>query len=1032
MSLHRRSNDAPVDEKIMRRNGPMNHQMVSPQGGATHSKQRALLVAIALIFSLLAAGIGPGTAQVQAQTQISVANPPTTTVELGRYSGSDVAITSVQTTFDEAGDVTSISDQLKNVGARRANVFEVEVFIDGVSAHKDVYGANSTAVKVEVGATEKFDFDLAAAQPVERGSTLEIRYTIFDKTAVTESRGVTAIGTASTPPETTEPTTPPETTDPVTTPPETTLEETPGETTPPAEEPTPPTSETPEDPVYRTQAFGGIRVSEPIIERENPSSMVVTVEGSSDEDSSEFSLFERALFRVQAPNSVLNTEDYKLDITQIEDGVELAYRVIRHSRDYVEVEVYPVKDGQRVSSAKVPEGSEITVTGNVGDNAEIQRFELDIYGRPGTKVEEPAELDQILVPGAGTVGECTTEERFWVSVKPNAGAIGMEDENGTRYNINGDYIAEYDVAGNPTGRVLQVTQNFSSDVAVSADNRTMYAMALGSTGVLRIKVYDIASGNEINSYEIQNPGGYSNLEFNSLSLAPGGEHLYVGSVNWGKQSPVFKIGIDGTGLEEIATTNGNTNWGGDFITLPDGSTLGAQMNGNLVMWPGEPDGVPEIVGTIRDVEGSTAGKSGTDQNNFVHGLAYVDGHVIFVESKRGATWPEIGVGRLDVTPAVDDNIDVYDYEVLVPGSPEFPGMADPNQARANWGLTSTRESNPCPSPEFVVKKEAVQPTATKLEDDRYAADYTVTVANPSGEKGSYGQILDYPYIPEGFDLVGVEVDGQPVERLGGTPAEGHIPGPESGSYLVSEGGELEAQTQTSFSVRMFYRPKADITGEQWMNVGACENTTGGNPSRTGFPNVVSLEGEPKEVWDDNDACVTFQDRDVYLALEKVDYEDNTVELDAGFTIYAAGPDGELTDEVVAELDTLDVPGTEGYKSAQLKADKLYYLVEMRSPAGYELLAQPVLFRIITDDDGNQQVQFYDPETIQPMQDGGSLVNVFKNEDEESSSVAYIQVADVQSGRLPKTGGFGIAPQLLTSALLIGAGALFARRRNWIN
>lgn len=792
-------------------------------------------------------------------------------------------------------------------------------------------------------------------------------------------------------------------------------------------------SETPQDPVYRTQAFGGIRVSEPIIERENPTSMVVTVEGSSDEDSSEFSLFERALFRVQAPNSVLNTEDYKLDITQIEDGVELAYRVIRYSRDYVEVEVYPVKDGQRVSSAKVPEGSEITVTGNVGDNAEIQRFELDIYGRPGTKVEEPAELDQILVPGAGTVGECTTEERFWVSVKPNAGAISVILENGTRDNIEGDYIAEYDAAGDPTGRVLQVPQNFSSDVAVSADNATMYAMALDTTGVLRIKVYDIASGNEINSYEIYYPGGYSNLQFNSLSLAPGGEHLYVGSVTWGKQSPVFKIGIDGTGLKEIATTSGNTNWGGDFITLPDGSTLGAQMDGNLVMWPGEPDGVPEIVGTIKDVEGSTAGKSETDQHNSVHGLAYVDGHVIFVESKRGSNWPiEIGVGRLDVTPAVDDNIDVYDYEVLVPGSPEFPGMRDRNQPRANWGLTSTRESNPCPLPEFVVKKEAVQPTATKLEDDRYAADYTVTVANPSGEKGSYGQILDYPYIPEGFDLVGVEVDGQPVEQFGDTPAEGHIPGPESGSYLVSEGGELEAQTQTSFSVRVFYRPKAEITGDQWMNVGACENTTGGDPSRTGFPNVVSLEGEPEEVWDDNAACVTFQDRDVYLAVEKVDYEDNTVELDAGFTIYAAGPDGELTDEVVAELDTLDVPGTEGYKSAQLKADKLYYLVETRSPAGYELLAQPVLFRIITDDDGYLQVQFYDPETIQPMQDGDGLVNVFKNESEESSSVAYIQVADVQSGRLPNTGGFGIAPHLLISALLIGAGALFARRRTWIN
>lgn len=119
----------------------------------------------------------------------------------------------------------------------------------------------------------------------------------------------------------------------------------------------------------------------------------------------------------------------------------------------------------------------------------------------------------------------------------------------------------------------------------------------------------------------------------------------------------------------------------------------------------------------------------------------------------------------------------------------------------------------------------------------------------------------------------------------------------------------------------------------------------------------------------------------------------------------------------------------GYYAANLKANTFYYLVETKSPVGFNLLAQPVLFKIITDENGNQQVQFYDPATKQIKQNGGALAGYFKKDGAESTSVAYVQVADVrQTGTLPRTGGNGIGAPVLAALVIFAAAGIFMRRR----
>ena len=355
-------------------------------------------------------------------------------------------------------------------------------------------------------------------------------------------------------------------------------------------------------------------------------------------------------------------------------------------------------------------------------------------------------------------------------------------------------------------------------------------------------------------------------------------------------------------------------------------------------------------------------------------------------------------------------------------------------------MTSTGDSGACP-PQFVVAKQARGEKAVhhKLNDgsDVYVGGYTVTVYNPSQVAGNTGQIVDYPVVPAGFDIVGVTVDGQ--EAATATLAEGntHIPSVSGsvGPYLVSEGVDLAPGLAREFTVEVYYKPTASITEENWTNAGVCTDASGGNPSGTGLPNVVSLNGEPTTEWDNNDACVTVErpkDEAVSLNIKKMDYKNpDTALTGAEFKIYPV-VDGYKKGETAEK--TLDKPETDGsYKATDLKPDTFYYLVETKSPVGYELLAEPVLFKIVKDtaDQTKHTVEFYNPpaegQTVPEKQLAPALVSSANPENPEAAT-AYMVVADVQTGDLPLTGGRGLGLTTGLALFFIMAGFFEAKRR----
>ena len=827
------------------------------------------------------------------------------------------------------------------------------------------------------------------------------------------------------------------------------------------------------DGIYSITPVGSINLSNTRIEKfgdtTNEAKIISSVDGGS--------RLEKIVFTVNAPNSILAVENYNVNVDKIiqepGDNIQFEKKILRLSKDVISIEAYPVKGRKRLPSVKLASGVEISVSASLTEKNNAKEVSVVVYG--DTEVEEIPNYIRPDRPG-GSLNRpvCGDDEYYWVAVHSNNGLLSIDgrftDNLGRQYSP--DYAVEFNQQHNPTGRIVFLDRNASSDIAVDPKNEFLYATALGSVSGRgkpgTIYKYKISTGKLEDKIEVYG----LDFEANSLSMAPDGKSLYIGGpmYNSRAKAPVYQVDLDKKTVARVATTNANFGWGGDFVTLPNGDTFAAQSNGDLVMWRGAPKGEPKTVGKISGVNGSTRQvTNGFDDGTFPFGLAIVNGKVLFINGyleklgKQPSSYKdftsELVLGELNNLPEYEnDSSTVYDFRVIQRGPvfdhgpqagqnprPVIDGK-EKNKSLANWGLTSTGESNPCPpveeqKPRFEVAKVADDPVARSLGGDLYEADYTVSVMNPSGVKGQYGQVLDYPVIPAGFELVDVKVDGKSAERVTKI-VDGHIPSDSKldngakwadyGPYLISSGGVLDSGKMRNFDVKVSYRATKDIQGEHWSTVAVCEDAHGGKPSKTGVPNVVSLAGEEEKYWDDNDACVTIpKDRDVSLAVEKIDYQDQSQPLDgAEFSVYDGDSEQWADSERVAVLSKDNIVGSEtnGYYAAKLMADRFYYLVETKSPVGYSLLPEPILFRIITDAEGNQNIQFHDARTKIALKDSSPLVNVFDKNGAKSSTAVFLQVADIRTGELPKTGGFGVWLWALFGLLVVGAGGIIARRR----
>lgn len=114
-----------------------------------------------------------------------------------------------------------------------------------------------------------------------------------------------------------------------------------------------------------------------------------------------------------------------------------------------------------------------------------------------------------------------------------------------------------------------------------------------------------------------------------------------------------------------------------------------------------------------------------------------------------------------------------------------------------------------------------------------------------------------------------------------------------------------------------------------------------------------------------------------------------------------------------------------FTSAELRAGR-YWLVETKSPAGFNLLAEPIEFVLSVDTNGVPVVTLADPSTH------GNIVTITAGKKDSSTGAItppQIAINDTTPGPLPLTGGPGVMQYLLWGCgLTLGGGLLGLRRK----
>lgn len=171
------------------------------------------------------------------------------------------------------------------------------------------------------------------------------------------------------------------------------------------------------------------------------------------------------------------------------------------------------------------------------------------------------------------------------------------------------------------------------------------------------------------------------------------------------------------------------------------------------------------------------------------------------------------------------------------------------------------------------------------------------------------------------------------------------------------------------------------------------------------------------------ACAALsRPQDVTLVLRKQAANGTDAPLPgAGFAVHDVAGDDSVGPKI---KDLGELNG--GFYSAVLTPGRAYYLLETRSPSGYQLLSQPVLIYVDRDPGGNATLEIYDESSDVAAQVSESATN---------PDTVVLRVADVRIGAMPLTGSSGFSPYVWVGvgAILLGllASVLMRRqRRAW--
>ena len=808
-------------------------------------------------------------------------------------------------------------------------------------------------------------------------------------------------------------------------------EPTPPETSPTEEEEAPTVDD--ENKSFIMEGQGGIRLSPAKTTGENPYESTTTVDGKS--------TFSKAVVRVSAPNSILAIEGYTFDLDKTEPGTSFERRVISASRDYVEYEVYPVQNGARVDSVDVPNGAKFTMTSKFSDKPKSVDVVATIHGtsepKPAPEIPEsrPDGADWLneQVPNPEMPKKCGLKIAI---VADHSRSLEYADKNGFEqsrlaaltmvqalkdapgtevgiYTFNTFAPADKRQQGSTNGPVPVLKDGEINPAITSAlddwnvrRNRNSTNWEAGLSQVEKDNydvVYFITDGMPTHDNDgWQNYGGNPNNEL----LPGGGAFVQATSLNRAilaanrlkasgtRVVPILVDLVLGGGntverdyiLKDVISYQAIQNTGVDIKTdMPLFQTkqqLAPYPNPERAMYPNN------LVDVVNVEEAIAVKRNGTSNSD--HLLDFITPNKKNLTSdKKEWTYGLRTVKQMgeDIS-GPGDTINVKKYSLLA----------------AQLEQIANEIKQLCKG-RIIVQKQIVDGNGNVLTDGAKDWEFSV-MANRS--------IID----AGNNDLV--YADSKKTAKEEGADK------PQASWNLVTDKPATATITEYQQDGYKLYpqRNEKNARCTQTLN-GQESELEVQNTGDTGFRVPVNTSGDDVATV----FCVvanTKTDQPKFgLQVKKVDLDNRSTTLsDAKFEVReVAAAEGKTPQTWNLE------PGTEAGTytlDAVLEPGKEYDLVEVKAPTQdgvvYSLLTAPVRFRGTVQDQGVAVEYESDGKWVSDISTQGvwSLVS--------DKKMAYLEVANVRQGDLPKTGGAGLQLPILLGGALIAAGALVGRRK----
>lgn len=785
-----------------------------------------------------------------------------------------------------------------------------------------------------------------------------------------------------------------ETPDPTTTPEE-------PQPTPPAEpEPTSPeeptsTEELPSEPVeepgsdYGLNAIGSIEIGNEQVSAGNPGSIRATFTRDGK--------FEKAVFIVEAENGISAAETYTFDITQIEPGVTLQSNVTQLSADRIAIEVFPVRNGVRVPSATVPAGSEIIAVATVDPGASITRFQVDVYGELSmTELPEPQPVpdDYLFLPDA--VQNPPLQQRCGQNIAIVFDVSGSLRNEGINAVKDAGHAVIDALAGTPANVGFFNFASVSPAVEAAQQTTPLSLSDPANVNTLRSKIDSLTHGQ---------PAG-TNWEGPLLQI-------YNSDVHY---DAVFFVTDGMVSTNNAHTANDRDGYWTHTRDLADAINAanllkqsGTHIEAFPVLMPESAESYPEYL--LKDGVYPTLNHGNLD--------GWSRGE--FAVGPGGGDWLGQGIdeGRVKVLNNRMQDVTIYKdrwSDGRLTPTQMIRQLLGPDQTDSdrysinpvdNWQNLADElraaVAAPCVA-NLVINKEIVDPEGNFLRD---GAGWQFT-AETGGENlvtrytsnGLPDQSQNVQSLTRATDTGGrVEFGVDSAADLPVTVAE-LIPEDSTFSLYQQEG-------KNAVCTRLVFDANANTLREETVEVE--------NQGANGFSLTMLHEESLGAVRSVECVVKNVESSSPKLKISKLEYDPETREaqevdgLNATFTIFGSDADGNIDyDQALLEL------GSGGGSTATDLTSGVYWVVETNSPAGFQLLPQPLKLTL----------SFKDGSWSGSVENGGGLVFVEPN---ETADEVWINVANVRTGELPKTGGDGVWMWALFGVLFAGAGVLMARR-----